>query len=421
MEQVKINNRNKNYGWVIIMLAATSFFFSAPGQSYSISIFMEIYIEKFNLSSTELSSYYSIATILSGSLLWIMGRNVDRFGQRKMFVIAGVMLAVATLFNSFNTNIVMIFIGFFMLRYFGQGSLTLIPNSLVPQWYEKHRSFAISIAICGGLVASLVVPILNVWLIDLVGWRMAWRVWSLALVLVFVPLMWKFVINKPEEIGALPDGRTTVTEDELKVELQAMEKESWELGEAMRTKEFWFIGIISMLVPMISTGLAIHNYSIMELRGMNKEQSAVILGLIAIPGFFIPFIARLVIDRFKPKYLVIISLLIMAIDMLYMLRVNSFWSAAIFILIYGFAMRIQATTISVIWPKYFGRKYLGSIRGAATVFMVIGSALGPIPFSLSLDLTGNYRMIFIIMASICIVSVLLALSVTNPKKSVRLG
>lgn len=84
-----------------------------------------------NFNDTLVSEIYSAATLLSGSLLFLVGRGVDRFGQRKMGIIATVMLGIACLWSSLVANPVMLFIAFFMLRFFGQGSMTLIPNTMV--------------------------------------------------------------------------------------------------------------------------------------------------------------------------------------------------------------------------------------------------------------------------------------------------
>ncbi len=35
------------YGWVIVILSAMTIFLSAPGQTYSISVFIKVYIEEF--------------------------------------------------------------------------------------------------------------------------------------------------------------------------------------------------------------------------------------------------------------------------------------------------------------------------------------------------------------------------------------
>lgn len=411
-----INNRFY-YGWVIILMAAISIFFSAPGQTYSISTFIDSYIEDFNYSRTLISSIYSIATVISGSLLVFMGKAVDRYGQRRMLIITGTMLAIACIFNSFIGNIGMIFIGFFILRYFGQGSLTLIPGSLVPQWFERKRALSISLYTYGNILANIIVPPFNVWMISRLGWPVAWRIWSILLMLVFVPLMAVFIINKPEDIGLLPDNRKTQTDEELRNELDKMEKDSWTLNGALKTKEFWFIGIISMIAPMITTGLMFHFFSIMSLKGVGDTAASFVIGLIALPGFIMPLLASLIIDKVQPKYLMSITLSTIVLDLLFLLIVKSTLTASIFMLIYGLANSFQSVTLNVIWVKYFGRKHLGSIRGAATVFMVIGSALGPLPFGLSYDLTNGYNAVLILMAIATSIGIIMSLSIKKPIKS----
>ncbi len=411
----KINQRFY-YGWIIIVMSALSVFFSSPGQTYSISTFINSYIADFGYSRTQISTIYSTATIISGSLLVLMGRAVDRKGQRVMMAIAGTMLAMACFFNSFIVNLQMMFFGFFMLRYFGQGSLTLIPGSLVPQWFEKRRALAISLYNLGGMFANMLIPAANFWFISQYGWQMAWRGWGLILLVLFVPMAWLFVVNRPEDIELLPDNQKVEHSDDLDKELDKMIRDSWTLSEAVKTKEFWFIGTISMIVPMVSTGLMFHFFSIMSLQGISETASSFVIGLVALPGFIMPLIANFIIDRFRSKFIIITTLSIIMLDLLFMLMVSSSFTASIFMLIYGLAVSIQNVTLGVIWVKYFGRLHLGSIRGAATVFTVIGSALGPLPFGLSFDLTGSYFSVFIAMALASFAGLILALSIKKPQK-----
>lgn len=415
-----ISSKFKNkfyYGWIIIFVAALSVFFSAPGQTYSVSAFIDSYIDEFNYSRTTVSTIYSIATVFSGSLLVFMGKAVDKYGQKKMTIIASILLAVTCIFNSFISNMVMLSFGFFFLRYFGQGSMTLIPGSLVPQWFEKRRALAISLTNIGGVLANTFVPIINVFLISRISWHFAWRFWALALMIIFVPMILVLLVNKPEDIGLLPDNRKVISKAEFDEELYQMEKESWTLIQALKTKEFWFVGFISMLAPMISTGLMFHYFSIMAIRGIENQAAAIIVGFIALPGFIMPIISGLIIDRLRSKHIITFTLMLISFGLIFFTITSSFITAAVFMLLYGLAINIQSVTLSVIWPRYFGRKYLGSIRGAATIFMVLGSALGPIPFGLSFDLTGNYKVVFIMMTIVTLLSIVMAISIKKPKKA----
>jgi len=409
----KYLNQRFYYGWMIILIAGISVFFSAPGQSYSISTFMKSYTSDFGLSKTLISSIYSIATICSGLLLVFMGKAVDKYGQRKMTVIVGIALAIVCFFNSYISNIVMIAISFFLLRYLGQGSLTLIPNSLTPQWFDKRRALSISLMNLGGMIANLMVPVVNVYLIKLYSWQYVWKLWSLAVMIFFIPLAFILIVNKPEDIGALPDNEQATDKNDPSIKAE----NAWTLNEAIKTKEFWFVGIISMIVPMITTGLVLHFFSIMDLKGISETQASFVIGLIALPGFIMPIVSGLIIDRFRSKHIITFTLISMAFTLLFFMNVNSVTTAVIFMLLYGLVTNIQSVTISVIWPRYFGRKYLGSIRGAATIFMVIGSALGPIPFGMSFDLTGGYQAVLIVMVVITVLSMAMAVSIQKPIKS----
>jgi len=408
-------NKTLYYGWLMVFFSAFTFFFSAPGQTYSISVFINIYQNELQYSSTALSTGYSIATILSGSLLVFMGKATDKFGQRKMLILVGILLAITTFFNSFVSNLIMIYIGFFFLRYFGQGSMTLIPNSLIPQWFEDKRAFALSLSTIGGLLATLSVPAINLFLINTIGWQETWRIWSLLLIFIFVPLTALFVINRPEDIGLQMDNKESSKDHEE--DLRKLEKNSWHLSEAVRTKEFWYAGLMSVIVPMFTTGVTFHFYTMMELRNISNEQAAIIIGLIAAPAAVLPFFAKLIIDRYKLKYVFLLTQVMIFISMLYLaLFVNSVASAILFILFYGLSAGIQGVALNVLWPDYFGRKYLGSIRGAATVFMVIGSALGPLPFGIYYDLSGEYNLVIYGMMVMTLFAMILALLIHKPTK-----
>lgn len=62
------------YGWVMVGIGAMSLFFSGIGQSYSLSVFIDRYLNDFAWDRTFLSGMYSLATVCSGSLLFVIGR-----------------------------------------------------------------------------------------------------------------------------------------------------------------------------------------------------------------------------------------------------------------------------------------------------------------------------------------------------------
>ncbi|MDS8877103.1 hypothetical protein RLK93_07825, partial [Streptococcus pneumoniae] len=86
-------------------------------------------------------------------------------------------------------------IGFFLIRLLGQGSMSLTPKSLVPQWFIAKRGRALSLTALGAMVGSAVFPLLNVWLIETFDWRIAWLLLGASVLVIFTPLAFLLIRN----------------------------------------------------------------------------------------------------------------------------------------------------------------------------------------------------------------------------------
>lgn len=137
------------YGWFIVFIAALGVFFSGPGQTYSVSVFIDSYIAEFGWSRSFVSSMYSMGTLGAGMLLPLVGRLVDKRGSRFMVTAVAAVFGFVCLYMSFVGNPIMLFVGFFLVRLLGQGSMSLVPSTLVPQWFVSRRGRALSLIALG--------------------------------------------------------------------------------------------------------------------------------------------------------------------------------------------------------------------------------------------------------------------------------
>ncbi|MRG87226.1 MFS transporter [Salinibacillus xinjiangensis] len=401
------------YGWVIVAVAALSVFFSGPGQTYSISIFKEYYIEDFGYSNSFVSGLYSVATLLAGSLLFVVGRLTDKFGQRTMMTAIGILLAVTCFWNSFIFGPVMMFIGFFMLRIFGQGSMTLLPNTLVPQWFMAKRGKALSLMAIGTFVSSALFPPLNTFLNNTIGWRYTWVFWGVLLLVIFVPIAFVFVRNKPEDVGLEMDGKKTNYPVRTHLHVDVSEV-SWTVKEAMRTRAFWFILFCVSVPALVNTGVTFHIVSIAEGKGLTAGHASMILSLMAIIGFPLSFVSGYLVDRYQVKYVLAITFLGHIISILMLWQVSSVVGAVIYGVLWGIVNGLERIVLNIVWPNYFGREHLGSIKGIAQSVMVLGSALGPLPFGLFYDWYHGYDEILLIIILFPLTAGILSLLASKP-------
>ena len=408
------------YGWIIVFIGALGIFFSGPGQTYSNSIFIDAYIEGFGWSRSLVSSVYSIATLVAGLIMIFVGRFIDRFGQRVMMVVVGTLFAIACFWNSAVSTIWMLSIGFFAIRLLGQGSMSLIPNTLAAQWFVKKRGFAVSLMALGSFISAMVFPIINTWLIDTWDWRFAWQFWGILLLVIFVPVALLGVRNKPEDIGLEPDGPLKQKEELKPILGSAVVKEAeedWTLQEAKKTRAFWAILICVGIPSMINTGITFHILSIFGSNDLSPGIAATVLSLMAMVGIPMSFVSGFITDRVQTNYLLLAIFIIEFILLLMLLITNNFFMAILFGIIWGTANGLERISLNVIWPNYFGRKYIGSINGVGVTMTVLGSSLGPLPFGVGFDLFHSYTPVLLASLIFPVIGMVCAILAKKPNKS----
>jgi len=346
-----------------------------------------------------------------------VGRMIDRRGHRKLFVLIPCLLGLACLWMSFVSHPLMLFIGFFFLRLLGQGSMSLLPSTLVPQWFLKNRGKALSLMAVGSVVGSAFFPPVNDWLIQRFGAHVGWMVLGFSLFIIMAPLGWFLVKDKPEDIGQKPDGNhsgSPVSEFARHPKV-SISDDPWTLRQAMATRAFWIM-IFCMVVPsMVNTGITFHIVSMIQTQGFSSSFAAMILSVTAIVQFPLTFVAGYIVDRSRVHHIKAWGFLILLLAMILLLWGRSNGVLLLYAALHGVFCAFDSVSTNVMWPNYYGRKYQGSIRGIAMTAMVIGSALGPLPFGYAFDRFHGYHEILLIMMLFPMLASGLALFAPAPK------
>ena len=297
----------------------------------------------------------------------------------------------------------MMVLGFLMIRLFGQGSMTLLATTLTPQWFNRKQGIALSIASVGGVAGPALIPIISTYLIMNFGASLAWRFWAFWLVAFMAPLGALLIRNRPEDIGMAQDGRmayeagSSENVSEKSAGRDPVMTADWTPAEATKTRAFWMM-IYCMLVPsMIITGITFHIVSIIGEKGFPVTFAALILSITAIVQLPVTFLTGWACDRFPIYKLKAFNYLLLATAILLLLYSPSKPLLLLYAVIHGTFMNADQVSTSAWWPGNFGRRHLGTIRGMGMTAMVIGSALGPLPFGFAYDTFGNYQFILLAM------------------------
>ena len=373
------------YGWIIVGIANIGIFSSGPGQSHTFSVFVEPISQDLELSSASIASAYGLATLIAAFLLPYMGKIIDRYGARVSLIIISIILGISCIFFGATSNFLMLTVGFGFLRFFGQGSLMLGCANLVSQWFDSKRGFAMSLMALGFGMSMAIHPPVSQFLIDQYGWKYAWIISGISTWIIMVPSLFILAWNNPENIGLKPDG---VKKSNLKNdEIEAIE--GLNLTEASKENSFYILAAMWFGMAMLVTTLHFYQVTILTNQGITTEFAA---SLFTVSAFamvvFMPLVGKF-FDNFPTKYVLATGLLINSISLISITYSNSEAYSLFYAVSFGINNAFSMTMFGYIWPRYFGRKHLGSIQGTGQMIGVIGASLGPLPVGFAIDYLGS--------------------------------
>ena len=346
------------------------------------------------------------------SALWVgvVSRMADRFGPRAMLVAIGFAFAVACFGMATATNLILFFLAFAGLRALGQGSLPINGVLLVNQWFVSRRGRAIAFMGLGGVLSSAIFPTLARFLIDNIGWREAYALIGILVMLLIVPTALLLVRNRPEDIGLFPDG---LPHPPL-AEARRSQAGPDQARRVLSSLTFWLLALPLATPGLVLTALVFHQTSIFEERGLSATLAAGVFIVFAVSDASTSMIAGFVVDRTGPKVLYGFSMLMFLVALSLAVVTNSVFVAVLYVSVLGIARGAHGIVAGVIWAHYYGRHRLGRVQGLAMTFSFCGAALGPLVLAVFHDMTGTYPAGMLAMMVLPVLS-LLSLILARPK------
>lgn len=401
-----------HYGWIVWLVATIGWTFTAPGQSFTVSLFFDFFIKEFSLSRTAVSGLYGIGTFLGSLSLTGFGFLIDRYGNRKMGVLIAIVFSIAVASMSLVMGPLSLLLGFLAIRMFGQGALSLVNTTVMAEWFKRLRGRMMSFSlVIFALFQAAYIP----WLqrqLEVHDWREMWIVLGIAVAVVVIPLTWLLMRNTPEEHGLLPDCERVEIDES--VEVTVVEEDSWSLKETFRTLIFWVFLLGRIISPAWGTGLILHQVSIFEQLGHSARTAAETYALITIITAISSLLFGWMVDHLRPGFVMALQMSALILAMVMATMMTTPLLLFFYALGFGFLMGGGAVFDGAVWVNLFGRKYQGAIRGFVTTILVAGTALGPVLFGLSFDLLGSYNPILWVGVGIASVSTVGALIVPMP-------
>ena len=410
---------------------------SIPAQTMGVGVFTDILIVELEISRMQLSLAYLVGTLLSGILLPAGGRWIDALGMRKMMVYSAIFMGLSLFLLAASDWIAdlvagslpmidpawaafaVVATGFFFIRFWGQGILTLAARNIVGKWFDRKRGFVVGVSgIAVSLTFSLSPTLLN-WLVEWTGWRLSWVIMGLALCLGFSIFAWAFARDNPEECGLEMDGPGEVPV-RLKTNPDLCIHHDFDRPEALRSFAFWMFSLSFSWHALFFTAYTFHVVDIGKGLGLLREEMFILFFYASFISVAVNLGAGWISAHIRLKYLLAVqnsTLLLMALALL---LADPVVSKGIIIVALGVGGGLWSNLFGTVYPRFFGRTHLGAVSGFAMSLTVVCSALGPYFFSVTELFLGSYMPAFWISIVVALLMTILALFADNPQRKLHL-
>ncbi|SER65246.1 Sugar phosphate permease [Gracilibacillus ureilyticus] len=378
MQQPFLGNR--------VVLVAFITLMGAFGLNLSAGQFFEPLHLAFDWELTTLSLAVSLNMITWGVFQPVMGRLIDQFGPKLVISCSAVLMGIAFLLSATITQLWQFFVYYGVLTAIGFAGCGSMANSvLVSRWYTKKRAKMLSRSSMGMNIGQLVLLPLAGFLIANTGFRAAFAVLGLIILIVVVPLVIFLIKNNPQDAGQFPDGENTMAISATKSAL---------LSEALISSHFWIasLGFVSCGFTLYLVTMHLPKFAI-DLGG-STSLGGQLLGIAALASVISMWLTGQLSNRFGKKNILIALYVIRLVAFIWLAVAPGIWQLYVFAVIYGLASMPIIPLVTGIIGDRFGKNAMGSILGFSWLLHQVFAALGVFLGGYLRSVSGDYNIAF---------------------------
>ncbi|MFC1918396.1 MFS transporter [Chloroflexota bacterium] len=388
------------YGWFVVAISFTIMTI-AYGVYLSWPVFYVAILAEFGWSRADTALIFSIGSIIYGLASPVAGFLFDKFGPRKLFIIAAIILLVGTVGASRSSTIYQfgIFYGIFIA--FGTICVGFVPHAaMISNWFTKKRGTALGIAQAGTRDAFLLAPLIQLAILAM-GWRDSYLVLAAAVTFIIIPLS-MFLRAKPQDMGLLPDGVSAIEykgqRDKKQSEVDALivdktqASKQWTLLKAIRGYRFWALFSIMFGAGFSFTSLINHFVALTTDLGFSAIFAASLLTIYAVTGmigrscgFISDFIGR------EVAFTISIAITLLSLPLLFIIEdTSASWMLYLFIFCFGIGNGLVSPVYTAAASDLYQGRQFGTIIGFANIGYGIAASLGTWLYGYIFDVTRTY-------------------------------
>jgi MFS family permease len=379
------------HGWWIVLVAAIGLSMGyGPIVTFTFGVFFKPLSQEFGWNRTQISWAFSLSLLIMSCVFPFIGRLVDRFGARNVIVPSVLLFSLGLIsFSTLSAQLWHLYAIYLLLGIVGGGTAPVPYSNVISHWFDKRRGLALGVAMVGLGVSTFVMPPLAHALIAERGWRQAYIVIGLMVMIIAIPVVGLFLKETPQMLGLAPDGAEAKTETKNPI-TQAAGMSS---NEARQTSTFWLMVSAFFLMSASVHGCLIHLVPLLTDHGVSHQNAALATSLLGAALLFGRVGAGYLLDRFFASAVALCFFCGTALGFILLWAGVSGGLAFAAAFLVGLGMGAEGDIIAYLVSRYFGLRAFGEIYGYAFAAFTLGGVVGPLLMGISFDSTGSYRLV----------------------------
>jgi MFS family permease len=420
------------YGWWIVLASSTLTTYNGGVLFYGFTAFFNPILNEFGWTRAATSFAFSLQRLEGGIIAPIAGYFIDRLGPRKMSIFSVILFGLGFVMMSRIDSLLDFYVAFIIASIGHSAGFYAVGATTVSTWFVRKRGKAMGFVTGGVCMAGFLLPVI-VWLINRYGWRNSLLIAGVVMWIIGIPLSLVFR-KRPEDYGMLPDGDSPdsgrganpgsgaeSTEIEAvgnpsdKIEITTSIRESdFTAMEAIKTRSFWMLSLGWSMSLLAMSAVFVHVMPFLESIGISRDKAAYITTITILISVAGRVGLGWLSDYMDKRHVFCIALCLQVIGLLFFANIRSTWHIIVFLITFGPGYGGPIPLRASIQGEYFGRKHFGAIQGMFLSVSTVCAMIGP-PFAGWIcDVTGSYRLAFLILAAMPAVGIPLFLLTPPP-------
>jgi MFS family permease len=376
------------YGWLIVFVSAVGLFLGAPLAVFSFSVFFKSLVVNFHASRAAVSFAFSLFNLVGA--LWLPGTGVliDRFGAKRIILVSTLLFSLILCSALWvGSGLWQLYLFFALLGIAMASGPAPVPYGVViSHWFDRHRGLALGLSMMGIGVGSIVVPMLAQRLIGMFGWRMAFAIFGVAVLLIPLPAIAALLQNDPAQRALQADGDAKIPGSSL----PPQEKLGLSWHDIWHHPTFWVLICTFSLAGAGVHGAVLHMSAIFTDRGVTAERAAIATSLVGAGALLGRVGSGYLLDRiFAPRVAILFyGATALGMAILAAGNIGNVALAASFLV--GLGMGAEVETMGYMISRYFGLRAFGTAYGHAFGSYMLAGAAGVLLMGAGYDRFHSY-------------------------------